>query len=329
MTLIAPLIETFFTDWLIRQRQVSSNTIAAYRDTFRLLLSFVQKKLGKAPSQLSLTDLDAKLIVNFLEYLEIERNNSVRSRNARLATIRSFFHFAALEEPAHAAMIERVLAIPQKRFNRYLIDFLHQEEFEAMLKSPDQKTYLGQRDHCLLFLMLLTGLRVSEVISLTSDSVVLGHGAHVRCCGKGRKERCIPISRQCIVVLKAWLRVTKGQPTEPLFPSLRGGFMSRDAVERLVKKHVSVAAQLCPSLNKKHVTPHTLRHTNAVQLLQAGVDRSVIALWLGHEQIETTQMYLHADLSIKEKALAKTTFITTKVGRYRPDDSLLAFLQGL
>ena len=329
MTTLAPLIEAFFTDRLMRQRQVSANTIAAYRDTFRLLFAFVQKKLGKAPSQLSLTDLDAVLIGKFLNYLETERNNSVRSRNARLAAIRSFFHFAALEEPAHSAVIERVLAIPQKRFDRHLIDFLHLEEIEALLKAPDQKTNLGQRDHCLLLLMVLTGLRVSEVTGLTCDSVVLGHGAHVRCYGKGRKERCIPISRQSVAVLRAWLRVRKGQPADPLFASLRGGSMSRDAVERLVKKHVGVATQLCPSLHNKHVSPHTLRHTNAVQLLQAGVDRSVIALWLGHEQIETTQMYLHADLSIKEKALAKTATITTTVARYRPSDSLLAFLEGL
>jgi site-specific recombinase XerD len=329
MTMLAPLLEMFFTDRLIRQRRVSPNTVAAYRDTFRTLLAFTKDRLGKSPSQLLLTDLDAALIGRFLDHLETERNNCARSRNARLAAIRSFFHFAALEEPAHSGMIERVLAIPQKRFVRYVIDFLSEDEVNALLEAPDQNTYLGQRDHALLLLVLLTGLRVSEVINLTCESVVMGHGAHVRCLGKGRKERCTPIGRQGVDVLKAWLRLRKGQPTDPLFPSLRGSFMSRDAVERLVKKYVTVATSSCPSLNSKHVSPHTLRHTNAVRLLQAGVDRSVIALWLGHEQIETTQMYLHADLSMKEKALAKTATIATKVGRYRPSDTLLAFLEGL
>ena len=260
MNMLAPLLEAFFTDRLIRQRQVSPNTVAAYRDTFRLLLSFAQSKLGKVPSKLALHDLDAVFISNFLDHCEHERSNSVRTRNARLAAVRSFFHFAALEEPAHSALIERVLAIPQKRFDRHLIDFLRLDEVEALLQAPDQKTYLGQRDHALLLLILLTGLRVSEVISLTCDDVVLGHGAHVRCLGKGRKERCTPISRQGVAVLKSWLRLRKGQLTDPLFPSIRNTSMSRDAVERLVSKHVNVAAQRCPSLNNKNVSPHVLRH---------------------------------------------------------------------
>lgn len=329
MTKLAPLLESFFTDRLMRQRQASSNTIAAYRDTFRLLLTYAQRRLHKPPGRLALTDLDAPLIADFLDHLESDRHNGVRSRNARLAAIRSFFHFVALQEPAHSAMIVRVLAIPQKRFDRHLIDFLEQPEINALLAAPDQRTYLGQRDHALLLLVLITGLRVSELTSLTCDSLVLGHGSHVRCHGKGRKERCTPLTRQAVDALKMWLRIRQGKPDDPLFPSLRGGFMSRDAVERLLKKHLVHAARKCPSLKNKNVSPHTLRHTTAVQLLQAGVDRSVIALWLGHEHIETTQMYLHADLTIKEKAIALTMPYATTRKRYRPNDDLIAFLEQL
>lgn len=329
MTRLAPLLEAFFTDRLMRQRRASPNTVAAYRDTFRLLLTFTQRQLRKPPGRLALPDLDASLIGDFLDHLESDRHNSIRSRNARLAAIRSFFHFVAFQEPAHSAMIERVLAIPQKRFDRNLIHFFEQDEIKALLAAPDQRTYLGQRDHALLLLMLITGLRVSEVTRLTCDSVVLGHGPHVRCLGKGRKERCIPLTRQGVDVLKAWLRISRGNPDDPLFPSLRGGFMSRDAVERLLQKHLASAARSVSSLSNKNVSPHTLRHTTAVQLMRAGVDRAVIALWLGHEQIETTQMYLHADLSIKEKAIALTMPSTTTRKRYRAPDDLLAFLEQL
>lgn len=330
MTMLAPLLEAFFTDRLMHQRQASPNTIAAYRDTFRLLLTFVHARLHKSPGRLALTDLDVPLIADFLNHLETDRQNSVRSRNARLAAIRSFFHFVALQEPAHSAMIERVLAIPQKHFDRNLIHFLDRNEIDALLAAPDQQTWLGQRDHALLLLMLITGLRVSEVTRLTCDSVVLGHGPHVRCLGKGRKERCTPLTRQGADRLKGWLGIQRGKPDQPLFPSLRGnGFMSRDAVERMLKKYVAVAARKAPSLSKKNVSPHTLRHTTAVHLMQAGVDRSVIALWLGHEHIETTQMYLHADLSIKEKALSLTAPYNIKRKRYRAQDDLLAFLEQL
>lgn len=326
MTKLAPLLEAFFTNRLMRQRRASPNTIAAYRDTFRLLLTFTHKRLRKPPAQLVLTDLHAPLIGDFLDHLESDRHNSVRSRNARLAAIRSFFHFVVLEEPAHSAMIERVLAIPQKRFNRNLIHFLEGHEIDALLAAPDQRSYLGLRDHALLLFMVITGLRVSEVTALTCDSLVLGHGPHVRCLGKGRKERCTPLTRQGVDVLKAWLRIRQGNPDDPLFPSQRSGFMSRDAVERLLKKHITSAARRCPTLKNKTVSPHTLRHTTAVQLMQAGVDRAVIALWLGHEHIETTQMYLHADLSIKEKAIALTMPYATARTRYRANDELLAFL---
>lgn len=329
MTLAAPLLEAFFTDRLLRQRRASPHTVAAYRDTFRLLLRFAQARLGKAPSALPLSALDATLIGAFLDHLETERHNSARSRNARLAALRSFFHYAALQEPAHGGMIQRALAIPQKRFERKLVRFLTRPEIEALLGAPDQHTWLGRRDHALLLVAVQTGLRVSELTGLRCEDVTLGDGAHLRCHGKGRKERCTPLSRQVVNALRAWLRERHGVPSDPLFPSLRGGALSRDAVEKLVAKHTAVAREKSPSLNGKHVTPHLLRHTTAVQLLQAGVDRSVIALWLGHEQLETTQMYLDADLTMKERALAKTAPLPSFAARYKPDDRLVAFLQSL
>lgn len=329
MTLAAPLLEAFFTERLLRQRRASPHTVAAYRDTFRLLLRFAQARLGKAPAALPLAALDAPLIGAFLDHLETERHNGVRSRNARLAAIRSFFQYAALCEPAHAGMIQRVLAIPQKRFERHLVRFLIRPEIEALLSVPDQRTWLGRRDHALLLVAVQTGLRVSELAALRCTDATLGHGAHLRCYGKGRKERCTPLSRQAASLLRAWLRERKATPHDPLFPSLRGTALSRDAVEKLVTKHAAAARRKCPSLEGKHVTPHLLRHTTAVHLLQSGVDRSVIALWLGHERLETTQMYLDADLAMKERALARTAPLPAHASRYKPDDRLLAFLQAL
>lgn len=329
MTPLAPLLEAFFVERLMRQRQASAHTLAAYRDTFRLLLRFAEARLGKAPSQLLLGELDATLIGAFLDHLEAERHNGVRTRNARHAAIRSFFRFAALHEPSHSALIQRVLAVPQKRFERRLVPFLTREEVEALLAAPDQRTWLGRRDHALLRLAVDTGLRVSELIGLRRDDVVLGHGAHVRCHGKGRKERCTPLGREAVRVLQAWLREHQGEPDDAFFPSLRASPLSRDAVERLVTKHAGEAAKQCPSLRNKRVSPHVLRHTTAVHLLQAGVDRAVIALWLGHEQVETTQMYLAADLTAKQRALARTAPLPAHVARYRPDDALLAFLERL
>lgn len=329
MTMLAPLLETFFVDRLMRQQRVSEHTVAAYRDTFRLLLRFAQTRLGKPPSQLKLGDLDAAFIAAFLDHLETDRHNSVRTRNARRAAICSFFRYVALHEPAHSALIQRVLAIPQKRSAKSLVSFLTRSEVEALLAAPDTTTWLGRRDHVLLLVALETGLRVSELTGLRCEDVALGHGAHVRCRGKGRKERCTPLSRKAKRVLHAWLRQRKGAPVDALFPSLRSHVLSRDAVERLVTKHVVTASKKCPSLERKRVSPHVLRHTTAVRLLQAGVDRSVIALWLGHEQVETTQMYLAADLTMKERALARTAPLPAHVARYRPEDELLAFLQGL
>lgn len=328
-TKLAPLLEAFFTTRLQHQRRASSNTIAAYRDTFRLLLRFAQQHLGKEPSAILLADLEAPFIGAFLEHLEHDRRNSVRTRNTRLAAIRSFFRFAAFEEPAYAALIQRVLAIPQKRHEKRIVTFLSRQEVEALLAAPDKTTWIGRRDHALLLLACQTGLRVSELTQLRGRDVVLGTGAHVRCLGKGRKERCTPLVKQSVAVLGAWLRETSPDPDGPVFPSRRGGHLSRDAVERLLNKHAARAQHSCPSMAAKNVSPHVLRHTTAVDLLQSGVDRSTIALWLGHESVETTQIYIDADLAIKERALARMSPVSAKPGRYRPDDRLMAFLQGL
>jgi site-specific recombinase XerD len=329
VTLVAGLLEAFFTERLQHQRNASPNTIAAYRDTFRLLLAFAQDRLRKPPSTLPLADLDAVFVAAFLQHLEKQRRNSVRARNARLAAIHSFFRYVALQEPAHSAVCQRVLAIPTKKFERKLVTSLTRTEQEALLSAPDRTTWLGRRDHTIIMLLLQTGLRVSEMRDLRCEDIVLKVGAHVRCRGKGRKERCTPLTRETVSVVKAWLVERAGLPTEPAFPSRRGTVLSRDAVERLVTKHTAIASKVCGSLDKKRVTPHVLRHTTAVSLLQAGNDRSVIALWLGHESIETTQMYLDADLSMKERALARTAPLRSRPGRYRPDDTLLAFLNGL
>ena len=329
MTNLAPLLETFFTDWLMRQRRLSGNTIAAYRDTFRLLLRFTQQRLGKPPTRLDLGELDVTVIRDFLDHLQTERHNSVRTRNARLAAIHSFFKFIAVDQPQHAASIQRILALPQKRCKRNLVTFLDRAEVEALLAAPDRRTWIGRRDHVLLLVAIETGLRVSELSQLRCSDVTLGHGANVHCHGKGRKERCTPLSAASVRVLKAWLRERQGSTEDVLFPSLRNANLSRDAIERLVKRHSTTATPQCPSLAAKRVTPHVLRHTTAVTLLQAGVDRAIIALWLGHEQIETTQIYLAADLTSKQRALARTAPLSAHTARYRPQDELLTFLESL
>lgn len=329
MSALAPVLQAFFTERLLNQRAASPHTVAAYRDTFRLLLVFAQRCSGKAPSELELQDLDAPLIAAFLEHLESERGNGVRTRNARLAAVHSLFGFAALRHPEHAALIQRVLAIPHKRFERALVSFLSRDEIDALLMAPDGDRRIGRRDRALLVVAIQTGLRVSELIALTRQDVHLGTGPYLRCHGKGRKERCTPLTAQTVAVLRAWLKEHPGQGADPLFPTSRGTPLGRDAVERLVSKYAAVAARSCPSLRGKQVSPHVLRHTAAMQLLHAGVDTSVIALWLGHERAETTQIYLHADLSLKERALERTAPLDTVPGRYRAPDSLLAFLEGL
>lgn len=329
MTSLAPVLEAFFTERLQRQRQASPHTIAAYRDTFRLLLGFAEKSRRKAPSDLLLPDLDAPLIGVFLDHLETDRGNGARTRNLRLAAIRSFFRFAASREPAHAAVIQRVLAIPQKRFDRDLVTFLSRTEVEAVLAAPDGATWLGRRDQALLLVAVRTGLRVSELTGLRVEDCVLGVGAHIRCHGKGRKERCTPIDRETGRVLRAWIKNSGAQTSDFVFPSRRRTRLSTDAVERLLEKHLEAASRTCASLALKHVTPHVLRHTTAVHLLEAGVDRAVIALWLGHEGVETTQIYLDADLAMKERALARTAPPHVGRQRFKPSDSLFAFLEGL
>jgi integrase/recombinase XerD len=326
-TLLAPRLEAFFTERLYRQLAASQNTVLAYRDTFRLLLRFAQAELSKAPSEILLGELDSQLIGKFLDHLEKKRGNSARSRNARLAAIHSFFKFVTLEEPAHLGQAQRILAIPQKRSDKKIVTFLTRTEAQAMLAAVDRKSWLGRRDYTLLVLALQTGLRVSELLSLRPDQVVLESGPYLRCYGKGRKERCTPLTKDTARVLKEWLKQRNTKPTEPIFATRQGHALSRDAVERLVAKYARLAAANCPSIKKKRVSPHVLRHTAAVDLLQAGVDRCLIALYLGHESVETTQIYLSADLTMKEKALSRVVPLGAKVSRFKPDDRLMAFLE--
>jgi integrase/recombinase XerD len=329
MSALAPTLQAFFTERLVRQRHASPHTIAAYRDTMRLLLEFAAKRTGRQPTALQIDDLDAPLIGAFLDHLERERGNSARTRNARLAAIRSLFGYAALRHPEHAATIERVLAIPPKRFERALVTFLTEPELDALLAAPDRTTWTGRRDHALLLLAAQTGLRASELTALTRADIQLGPGPHVSCLGKGRKQRITPLTAPTVAVLRAWLAERAGRPGDPLFPTATGRPLSRDAIERRLAKHAAAAAATCPSIAAKKVTAHVLRHTAAMRLLHAGVDTSVIALWLGHEQVDTTQIYLHADLALKERALARTTPLNGKPGRYQPPDALLAFLEAL
>ena len=325
----ATLLETFFTDRLMRQRCVSPHTIAAYRDTFRLLLSYAQKHLRKAPADITLDDLNADFIVAFLEQLEKQRKNSARSRNARLAAIRSFFRYIAYQVPERSALIERVLAIPSKRYDRALVDFLATEEVHALLATPDCSTWSGLRDHALLALAIQTGLRVSELIGLCWQDLSLGSGAHVRCLGKGRKARCTPLTKHTVKVMRAWMEARGCEPSQPVFPNARNGKLSRDGVTYILSKHVARAQQECPSLRTKRVSPHVLRHTTAMNLLHAKEDYSVIALWLGHERPDTAHIYVEADLAMKERILNKIADPRTSVPRYQPDDRLLAFLNNL
>jgi len=329
MTLVAPALEAFFTERLCQQRQASPHTVTAYRDTFRLLLAFARDRTGRQPAKLDFADLDAELIASFLQHLERDRHNSVRTRNARLAAIRSFFRYASYREPGHAALIQHVLAIPEKRTRRRVVCYLTGAEIDALLAAPDRTSWTGRRDHALLALTVQTGVRVAELTALRRSDVVLTTGPHIQIEGKGRKQRVTPLTRHSVAVLKTWLAERAGQPDDPLFPSRRHTPLSHDAVADLVAKHAATASVAHPSLRAKNVTPHTLRHTCAMSLLAAGIDIAVIALWLGHEHIQTTQIYLHGDLTIKQRALARTAPPTTPPGRYRPTDALLAFLDGL
>lgn len=323
------LLQSFFTERLLHQRCASPHTIAGYRDTFRLLLQFAAQALRKHPSALDLSDLNAPFIGRFLHHLETERGNSARTRNARLAAIRSFFRYVTMYDPDHALVCQQILAMPNKRQVHRPVSYLDRTEVNALLATPDCSTRIGRRDRVLLLLAIQTGLRVSEVTGLRCKDVDLRTGAHVRCEGKGRKSRCTPLRKDVVNLLHAWMREEQGSPEDPVFSSQRGGPLSRDAVEHLVTKHSTSAATRCPSLARKRVTPHVLRHTAAMELLQHGVDHTVIALWLGHESPKTTQIYLHADMKVKEKALARTEPLGVKPGRFRPEDQLLAFLEVL
>lgn len=323
------LLQRFFTDRLMQQRQASAHTISSYRDTFRLLLRFAHKRLHKSPDRLTFEDINAPFVTAFLNDLEKTRDISPRTRNLRLTAIRSFFRYAAFEAPGYSAQIQRVLAMHGKRHQRTLIRFLTRPEVNALLAAPDQRTWYGRRDHALLLLAVETGLRVSEISGLNRDSVTLSTGAHVDVTGKGRKQRVTPFSKRTARVLKAWIKEPAKLNAEALFPNAQGGHLSSDAIQRLVKKYTRLASQRCPSLRKKRVTPHVLRRTAAMELLQAGIDPINIALWMGHESLQTTQMYLDANLELKEKILAKVRPHDSKPGRYRPGSNLATFLASL
>lgn len=326
---LSAYLQRFFTERLGAQMKASPNTVASYRDTFRLLLRYAADQRKKQPTALQIADIDADLVAQFLTDLETTRGNGARSRNTRLAAIRSFFKHVAVNEPQLLHHCQRVLAMPAKRHEKRAIDYLDRDEIEAVIAAPDLSTWHGRRDRAILLLTLQTGLRVTELITLTCGDIGFGAGAHVRCMGKGRKERATPIRKDSIKLLRDWLTERKGKTDDPLFISNRGTRLSRDAVEGIVRRHVETAAKTCRSLRSKRVTPHVLRHSAAMQLLHGGVDRTVIALWLGHESVETTQMYIHADMKIKEKAIAKTRPVEAKHGRYRPSDKLLSFLEAL
>lgn len=329
MTLIAPTLQLFFTDRLAQQRQASPRTIAAYRDALKLLLGFVHDRTGKTPTQLDWADLDATVVSAFLNHLENERHNSVRTRNVRLTAIRSLFTYAALRHPEHALLIQRVLAIPPKRFDKRIVTFLTPAEVDALIAAPDPARWEGRRDRAMMLLAIQTGLRVSELIGLNCGDLTLGAGANVCCEGKGRKQRAVPLTAPVEAVLRAWLAERAGLPADPLFPTRSGRRLTRDAVALRVRTHAATATTRCPSLRGKAIHPHVLRHTCAMSLLQAGVDTTVIALWLGHAGVRSTDAYVHADITIKEKALALTTPASARPGRYRPPDKVLAFLESL
>ena len=329
MTRIAATMQAFFTNRLITQHNCSPETVASYRDAMRLLLSYAQQHTGKPPYQLDFEDLGPSLIGAFLTHLETDRGNSIRTRNNRLAAIHSLYRYAALEHPEHAQTIARVLAIPTKRCQHKSIAYLDLAEIKALLNAPDRTCWFGRRDHALLLTLIQTGLRVSELTTLRGCDLVLATTAYVSVTGKGRKRRTVTLTRETAAVLRKWLSERQGQPAHPLFPTRRGTPLSRDAVEYLVAKHAGLAATGCPSLTGKHVTPHVLRHTNAMLLKANDVDVVTIALWLGHESIQTTQIYQHADPRLKEEAIAKIAPLGAKPGRYRPSDQLLAFLEAL
>ena len=329
MTPLPIYVERFFTERLSNQFNASPNTVDSYRRTFVLLLKFARACLGREPVDMLVNDIDAELVGQFLDHIETARGNTARSRNTRLAAIRSFFGYVAINEPGLLHHCQQVLALPVKRYEKPTVAYLEREEIEALLAAPDVTTWYGRRDRTLLLLTVQTGLRVSELIGLDCGDVHLGTGAHVRCQGKGRKQRTTPLRKDTVAALRAWLQEHKGADDQPLFVSNRNGRLSRDAVERIVRKYVALASRQCPTLKGKRLSPHSLRHTAAMELLHRNADSTIIALWLGHESVESTRIYLHANIKLKEKLMARTKPVDAPCGRYRPNDALLAFLEGL
>jgi integrase/recombinase XerD len=329
MSALAPTLQAFFCERLINQKDASPRTVAAYRDTLKLLLRFTSERTAKQPCQLDFADLDAPLIGAFLDHLERERGNSARTRNARLAALHSFYRFAALRHPEHAHTIARVIEIPHKRHQQPLLCYLDEQEAKALLAAPDRSTWLGRRDHALLLVMIQTGVRVSELTNLRLRDLSLATGAHCRVLGKGRKARCAMLTTETVAVLREWCRERAGEPDDPLFPTRRGAPLTPRAVAWRLDKHTATAARRCPSLATKRVTPHTLRHTNAMLLRAENVDILTIALWLGHESTKSTEIYLHADNKLKQRAIERTAPTGTPPGRYRLPDKLIDFLERL
>lgn len=328
-TSLGPLLQQFFMERLINQQHASSRTVSAYRDCFRLLLGFAERRLHRRPADLALEDLHAALILQFLDYLEKERHNCIRSRNARFAAIRSFMHFAAYKEPSALAIIQSVLAIPMKRFDRPLIGFLTRAHIEAIIAATDAATPAGRRDRVMFATLYNTGARVSEVIGMRVDDLILDTSPAVRIQGKGRKERTVPLWASTASQLRRWIRERHAMPEQPLFPNRTGGALSRTMVTERLQLAVQGAASQHPELLRRPISPHLFRHSIAMHMLQAGVDITVIALWLGHENPSTTHMYVEADLAMKERALHSVQPPTTKSTRYRPPDRVLQFLQSL
>jgi site-specific recombinase XerD len=325
----AALLQDYFCERLIAQRDASPATVASYRDTFRLLLGYARDRTRKKPTELALVDIDAPLVLGFLTHLERDRRNCPRTRNARFAAIRSFLQFAALKCPASLPSIQRVLAIPMKRFDRRVLGFLTREEVRAVIAAPDCTTWAGRRDHAMLATFYNTGARVSEIADACVADLSTDHRRCLRVHGKGRKERVVPLWPGTCRILSSWLRETKSSSDAPLFPARGGGRISRSGIEDRLASAVATAIGSCPSLSGRRISPHTLRHTTAMHLLQSGVDVTVIALWLGHESPATTHMYIEADLAMKKRALDKLAEPRVRTKRLAPSDALLAFLDGL
>jgi site-specific recombinase XerD len=323
------LLQEYFVQRLIAQRDASPATVASYRDTFRLFLRYTQERARKQPTDLALADIDGPLVLGFLHYLEQNRGNGPRTRNVRLAAIRSFLQFAATKSPTSLPSIQRVLAIPMKRFNRKLVGFLTREEMSTIINAPDRSTWSGRRDHAMLATFYNTGARVSEIANARVADAVTNRSRCLRVHGKGRKERVVPLWPSTCRTLSSWIRERNSTPEAPLFPSRGGGRLSRSGIEDRLARAVGAAANVCPSLRGRHVSPHTLRHTTAMHLLQSGVDITVIALWLGHESPETTHMYIEADIAMKKRALDKLADPRSRAKKLAVSDALLAFLDGL